>query len=160
MLGRPASATTKSLKMGFDLIAKNKRPGGKGYLRASVYEMILLRASMLAASIDEKLVYGKFVGNDGLLVTALQSMQVADRLTAWLRGRKLAVALSERNPLANAGNEAYFGLVRELGGREDRRAMKQFSGLKHQPFRLDPKARKAVRRFAGFPSRSGGFWVS
>jgi len=47
-----------------------------------------------------------------------------------------------------------------VGGREDKRGLKQFSSLKRQPFRLDPKARKSVRRFAEFSSRSGGFWVS
>ena len=47
-----------------------------------------------------------------------------------------------------------------MGGREDKGALKQFSGLKRQPFRLDPKARKAVRGFADFANCSGGFWVS
>ena len=93
--------------MGFDLTAKNKRLGEKGYLRAGVYEMILLRASMVAAGVDEKLVYGKFVGNDDLLVTAIQSRKIAESLTAWLKGRNLTADLSESSERANPGNEAY-----------------------------------------------------
>ncbi|MGH9737401.1 MAG: hypothetical protein ACRD4X_02300 [Candidatus Acidiferrales bacterium] len=146
--------------MGFDLTAKNKRLGEKGYLRANVYQMILFRASMLAAGVDEDLVYGRFVSNDGLFVTALQSRKIADRLTGWLRGRKLMVSLSERNGVANAANEAYFEAFRKLGGPGNKRAVKQFAVLKSHPFRLDLKARKVVRDLAEFSNRSGGFWVS
>jgi hypothetical protein len=79
---------------------------------------------------------------------------------AWLTGRKLTVSLSERNELANVSNEDYFGIIRELGGPEDKRAVKQFSDLKSLPFKLDSKARKMVRDFTEFSNRSGGFWVS
>ena len=146
--------------MGFDLVAKNKGRGDKGYFHASAYQMILLRASMIAAGVDEKLVYGKFVGNDGLLVTTLQSLKIAESMAAWLGGRKLAVVLSEGHASAKATNEAYFGIIRAIGGRDDRRALKQFQALKSRPLRLDPKSRKFLRRFAEFAGHSGGFWVS
>ena len=146
--------------MGFDLTAKNNRVGEKGYFRANVYQMILLRTSMLAAGVDENLVYGKFVGNDGLFVTALQSRKIARSLAAWLTRPKLTVHLSERNELANRSNEVYFEVIRQVGGREDKRILKQFLDGKPLPFKLDSRARKVVRAFADFSSRSGGFWVS
>ena len=49
--------------MGFDLSARNTRLGDKGYLRAHVYQMILLRSPMLAAGGKETLVYRKFAAN-------------------------------------------------------------------------------------------------
>jgi hypothetical protein len=68
---------------------------------------------MLAAAVDERLVYGKFVGNDGLLVTAPQTREIAGSLTSWLKRRKLTVALSERNVLvaAQLPNHIEIGLV-------------------------------------------------
>jgi hypothetical protein len=146
--------------MGFDLTAKNERLGEKGYFRASIYQMILLRTSMLAGGVDDNLVYGKFAGNDGLFVTALQSRKIAGSLTAWLKRRSLTVQLSERNNLANASNEAYFDAIRNLGRSEDRRTLQQFLNAKSVPFKLDSGARKVVRDFAEFSSRSGGFWVA
>lgn len=146
--------------MGFDLTAKNKGLGDKGYFRADIYQMILLRTSMVVAGVDERLVYGKFSGNNGLFVTALQSRKIAKSLASWLKGRKLTVTLSERNPMASVGNEVYFGAIRAVGGREDKRALRQSLSLKSQPLKLDPKFRKFVRRFAEFSKRSEGFWVS
>ena len=69
---------------------------------------------MLAARVDEDLVYKKFVGNDGRFVTPLQSKTIAESLADWLRGRNLTVTLSERSLLADAGNEAHLGVIRWL----------------------------------------------
>src|ERR1022692_1117021 len=123
--------------MGFDLTAKNPPPRDEGYFRASVYQMILLRSSMVAAGVKETVVYGKFAGNDGHFVTRLQSQQIAERLRAWLTGRNLILDLAEQNERAKRGNEAYFQVFLQVGNREDKKTARLFLGSKSLPLRVD-----------------------
>jgi len=143
--------------MGFDLSAKNRGLGGKGYFRADVYQMILLRASMIAAGVNETVVYKKFVSNDGYLVTPLQSSQISDNLIAWLRNRDLTLDLCETNERAKKTNAAYFALFSQLGDRETKTEARHFSRAKTRPIQLDSSTRSIIRKFADFCGRSGGF---
>ena len=145
--------------MGFDLSARNRRLGRKGYFRASVYQMMLLRRSMTCAGVDQRLVYHKFVGNDGFFVTKLQARKVAEKLSAWLRGRNLTVELVEDNNAARKANSAYLGVFQEIGDGETRSIARRFSKAKSLPVRLDSGMRAFIRTFAKFCDRSDGFWV-
>ena len=100
--------------MGFDLVAKDRDLGEKGYFRANVYQMTLLRTSMMMAGVKETLVYKKFAGNDGHLITPLQSKQIAESLRTWLKGRNLIVDLAEHNEAAKAANRAYLEIFEQL----------------------------------------------
>jgi hypothetical protein len=156
MTPKPLSSV---LLMGFDLTAKNPRLGDDGYFRASVYQMILLRSSMLAAGVKEILIYRKFAANDGFFVTRLQSQQIAGRLRAWLKDRNLTLDLAEQNEEAKKSSQAYFQVFLQLCNREDKRIAKHFSKSKSLPLNVNPGVRKVIRGFAGFCAHSGGFWV-
>ena len=145
--------------MGFDLVAKERNLGEKGYFRTDVYQMTLLRTAMVAAGVKETLVYKKFAGNDGHLVTPLQSKQIAERLRTWLKGRNLILELAEHNEAAKAGNRAYFEFFEQLGNAEEKSTARYFSKSKSIPLKLDSGARRGIREFADFCARSGGFWV-
>jgi hypothetical protein len=136
--------------VGFDLYAKRKRPEKGGYFRATMDYMTFLRAAMIEAGVPERLVYRKFVGNDGQLVTALQSKAIAERLTVWLQGRNLVIDLVERDGSARATNDAMFELMRELS--TGSRAKKQWAArrrAKSLPSKVDRKARKSIRELRG-----------
>ena len=145
--------------MGFDLHAKGRNLGEKGYYRASIYHMIFLRSAMLAAGVNENLVCKKFVSNDGLLVTSLQSKQIAERLRDWLKGRKLTLDLAERNKIARLANAGYLQVIQVLGEGEAKSTAKHFSKSKSIPFHVNNRARKDIREFADFCHTSGGFQV-
>lgn len=145
--------------MGFDLSARNTRLGDKGYLRTNVFQMILLRSSMLAAGVKETLVYRKFAANDGCLITRLQSQKIAGHLGAWLKGRNLKLDLAEQNEKAKTANQAYFQVFSNLGSRDEKRIAKHFSTSKSLPLKVNAGVRRLIRGFADFCARSGGFWV-
>ena len=146
--------------MGFDLVAKDRSlEDDEGYFRADVYQMTLLRTAMVMAGVKETLVYKKFAGNDGHLVTPLQSKQIAERLRTWLKGRNLIIDLAERNEAAKAGNSGYLDIITLLGDAEEKSVARRFSKSKSIPFKLDSGARREIREFADFCARSGGFWV-
>lgn len=145
--------------MGYDLTAKDRSLGDAGYYRATADHMILLRAAMVAAGVKEDLVYRKFVGNDGFFVTAIQSQKIAACLATWLKGRALSVDLCEHNRDARSANEANFQVVMALGDHEARKRAKLFSRSRSLPFRIDSRARKAIREFAEFCRRSRGYWI-
>ena len=145
--------------MGFDLSAKDRNLGEKGYFRASFYQMVLLRTSMVMAGVNETLVYKKFSGNDGFLVTPLQSKRIAESLRTWLKGRNLIVDLSEHNETAKKANRAYLDILVQLGEGEEKSRARHFSKSESIPFKLDSGARREIRKFADFCARSGGFWV-
>ena len=145
--------------MGFDLVAKDRTLGEKGYFLANVYQMTLLRASMVMAGVKGTLVYKKFVSNDGLLVTPLQSKRIAESLETWLTGRNLIVDLAEHNEAAKAGNSGYLEVITLLGNAKEKSMARYFSKSKSIPFKLDSGARRMIREFADFCARSGGFRV-
>ena len=145
--------------MGFDPVAKDRDLGEKGYFRANVYQMTLLRTAMVMAGVKENLVYKKFAGNDGHLVTPLQSKQIAESLRTWLKGRNLIVDLAEHNEAAKAANRAYLEIFEQLGNAEEKSTARYFSKSESIPFKLDSGARRVIREFADFCARSGGFGV-
>ena len=145
--------------MGFDLVAKRRDLGNEGYMRVSIFSMILLRSAMLAAGVEEGLIYKKFLANDGFLVTPLQARTIAERLKAWLRGRKLRLDLAEENKDAKRANDAILRVFEVVGERKQKSVATHFRREKSIPVTLDRRQRKAVRDFAGFCERSGGFWV-
>jgi len=130
------------------------------YFRADIYQMILVRSAMIAAGVNEKLVFKKFVSNDDFLVTPHQSALIGEKLKAWLKGRNLVLDLSERNERAKVGNQAYFDILLQLGNRQDKETARIFSKDKPLPVKLDPAGRKVIRDFAEFCMHSGGFWVA
>jgi hypothetical protein len=145
--------------MGYDLTAKDRSLGDLGYFRATGDHMILLRTAMVAAGVKEDLVYRKFVGNDGLAITVLQSKHIAECLTTWLKRRAITVDLCEQNGAARSANEAYFQVFMALGNREARNRAKRFPKSKPLLFKIDSLARKQIREFAEFCRRSGGYWI-
>ena len=145
--------------MGFDLVARRRDLGNEGYMRASIFSMILLRSAMLAAGVKEGLIYKKFLANDGFLVTPLQARTIAERLKAWLRGRKLRLDLAEENKDAKRANDAILRVFEVVGERKQKSVATHFRRNKSIPVTLDRRQRKAVRDFAGFCERSGGCWV-
>lgn len=146
--------------MGFDLNSRKTSLGEKGYYRAGIYDMILLRGAMIAAGVDPKLVYQKFVANDGFRVTASESRLIASSLLNWLTRSRLAVDLSERNPRAKAANKGYLQILAALGDRADKKIARHFASAKSIPVNLDKGMRKAIREFADFCNGSGGFTVT
>ena len=145
--------------MGFDLVAKRRDLGNGGYMRASIFSMILLRSAMLAAGVKEELIYKKFLANDGFLVTPLQARTIAERLKAWLKGRRLRINLAEENKEAKRANDAVLRVFEVVGERGQKRVATHFRREKSIPVTLHRRQRKAVRDFAGFCEHSGGFWV-
>ena len=145
--------------MGFDLSAKNKKLGAKGYFRVGLYEVILFKTAMISAGVDEKLVYKKFVSNDGWLVTSRQSREIAEKLRTWLNHKNLLVDLLEQNESARMGNRGYLELFSKLGNPGQKKFAKLLSKDKPIPVRLDRMSRKMIRNFAEFCDRSSGFWV-
>jgi hypothetical protein len=121
--------------------------------------MGFLRCAMLAAGVPETLVYKKFVSNDDLLVTPLQSEMIAERLTAWLRGRNLFLELVETDPRAHLALEGQHFLESALGNREEADHIARNLRAKSRIVRVDRVARKSIRDFAAFCAGSGGFYV-
>jgi hypothetical protein len=145
--------------MGFDLVAKRRDLGHEGYFRANVFSMMFLRSAMLAAGVKEELIYRKFLGNDGLLVTRLQARTIAGQLDAWLKGRKLQIDIAEENRRAKEVNDAVLGMLEAFHTGKRKSEVARLRRAKSVPLKLDRRLRKAVREFAGFCRRSGGFWV-
>jgi hypothetical protein len=146
--------------MGFDLEAKRLELGEKmGYLGANIYSMILLRSAMLAAGVNEKLIYKKFIANDGFLVTPIQAKTIAQKLNAWLKGRKLVIDVAEQNENVRRINNVTLKLVGAFGTRGQKSAAAHLRREKSIPITLDREMRKTIRNFARFCERSGGFWV-
>lgn len=50
---------------------------------------------MVEAGVYPKIIYKKFVGNDGLLVTPIQAAGISARLDKWLEGKHLTITLPE-----------------------------------------------------------------
>jgi hypothetical protein len=146
--------------MGFYLAAKRRDLGDEGHMRASIFSMILLRSAMLAAGVQEGLIYKKFLANDGFLVTPLQARTIAERLKAWLKGRRLRINLAEENKEAKRVNDAILRVFEAVGARKQKRVATHFRSEKSIPLTLDRRQRKVIRDFAGFCERSGGFWVA
>lgn len=146
--------------MGFDLNSRRKNLGEKSYYRASVYQMILLRSAMIAAGVDSKLVYEKFVANDGLRVTASESKLIASSLLNWLSRKHLLLDLAEQNSTARIANRGYFQVLVAVGNNTDKKVARHFASKKSIPVKLDAGTRKAIRIFAEFCNSSGGFTVS
>jgi len=145
--------------MGFDLYATDKAAGKSGYFRAGMREMILLRSAMIAAGVDRKLVYGKFIGNDGLRVTAIESRHIAANLRNWLKGRSLIIDLYERNETARRVTRFLFDLSIQLGDRNAKDARNILNTTKSLPVKVSAGMRKAFLEFANFCGRSRGFKV-
>ncbi len=145
--------------MGFDLVSKNRRLGDAGYMRANVYQMVFLRSTMLAAGVKESLVYKKFMGNDGWLVTALQAKTIALELRSWIKGRNLILDFAEKSEAARRVNDTVFELIESVSRGGQRIAARKIRRARSLPVRLDRKMKAAIRRFADFCERSGGFWV-
>lgn len=145
--------------MGFDLNAQNCNLRDRGYLRADVYQMMMLRVAMLAAGVEKTFIYRKFVANGGFLVTELQSRKIAEKLTTWLKGRKLVLDLAEKDERAKAVNEAYLKVFLQVAGRDDKKLAKLFLSSTTLPLQVDSRVRRVIRKFADFSNRSGGFTV-
>jgi len=139
--------------MGFDLTGVRPSDKRGEYYRASIDTIILLRRAMVTAGVEPKLVYHKFVGNDGLKVTNLQAKSIAEQLATWLKHRSLVVDLRETDEAAVRSNNAYRRVfsVLGLGGHASR--------SRRQKVIVDRTARKLIRGFAEFCHSSGGFWV-
>jgi len=106
--------------MGFYLVAKRRDLGDEGYMRASIFSMIFLRCAMLAAGVREELIYKKFLANDRFLVTPLQARTIAERLNAWLKGRRLRIDLAEENKRAKQVNSATLKVFEAVGARKQK----------------------------------------
>ncbi len=145
--------------MGFDLSAQNRSLHDSGYFRANLYQMIMLRAAMVAAGVAKNLIYKKFVGNDGFLVTELQSRQIAEKLTTWLKGRNLLLDLAEQDEGARTVNEAYLKLLLRVADHDQIKLAKLFLTRKSLPLKVDSRVRRMIRKFADFSHGSGGFTV-
>jgi hypothetical protein len=145
--------------MGFDLTAKNPKSGCEGYFRANIFSMILLRSAMLAAGVKEELIYRKFSANDGFLVTALQAKTIAEKLTVWLKGRKLMLDMVEKNENVKRVNEVTLKFFEGLDKGARKSMAKRLRREKSTPLLLNRKLRSFVREFAEFCRGSGGFWV-
>ena len=145
--------------MGFDLVAKKPAHPGASYFRVDIFQMIFLRSTMLAAGVRESLVNRKFLGNDNYLVTPLQSGMIAKKLRAWLKGRNLVIDLMEQNKRAREVNNAVLRVFQIIGDSGQKAMAKQYRLAKSIPLRLSRSSRKAVRVFADFCERSGGFRV-
>jgi hypothetical protein len=145
--------------MGFYLVAKRRDLGDEGYMRASIFSMIFLRCAMLAAGVKEELIYKKFLANDRFLVTPLQARTIAERLNAWLKGRRLRIDLAEENKRARQVNSATLKAFEAVGARRQKSVAAHFRRSKSIPVTLDRRLRRVVRDFAGFCERSGGFEV-
>jgi hypothetical protein len=144
--------------VGFDLIAKKPAGAAWGYFGANVFWMSALRCAMRAAGVREELVYGKFLYNDGRLVTPLQAKTVAEKLTAWLKGRNLLLDCRETDECAvRVNNEVamFLAAFEKKAGRRRSRQREPGSMV----FKVDPRIRKWLRRFIRFCENSGGFWV-
>ena len=145
--------------MGFDLTARHPAKGESDYHRAGIERMAFLRSAMTAAGVPGELVFRKFVSNDHLLVTPRESAAIAERLTAWLRGRNLTLDIAEPDPRANVTLEALAALQRSVGNRQEAARLARRLRAKSLPIRLDHEARATVRAFAAFCAGSGGFHV-
>lgn len=143
--------------MGFDLAAKRPTHGAESYYRSGIEFMTVLRSAMVAAGVQEALVYKKFVANDNWLVTPMQSRMIAERLTAWLRGRSLTLDLAEGEGRARASTDGLRLVLRAVGNQQEGARLARKLRL---PFRVDREARKAIREFAAFCADSGGFYVA
>ncbi len=145
--------------MGFDLVAKRPSHPGASCFRVDIFQMILLRSAMLAAGVSEILVNRKFLGNDNYLVTPLQSAMIAKKLKIWLKGRNLVIDLVEQNERAREVNNAVLRLFQAIGDSGQKAMARQYRRAKSIPLRLSRSSRKALRVFADFCERSGGFRV-
>lgn len=145
--------------MGFDLNAQNRNLRDRGYLRADVYQIMMLRSAMVAAGVSETLIYTKFLGNDGFLVTELQSRKIAEKLNTWLKGRNLLLDLAEKDERAKKANEAYLKVFLAVAGPDEKKLAKLFLSSPSLPLKVDSRVRKMIRNFADFSRGSGGFTV-
>ncbi len=145
--------------MGFDLVSKKPELGDAGYMRADIIRMIFFRSAMLAAGVPENLVYQKFLGNDGCLVTDQQSRTIAEKLRTWLKRRNLVVDFSEENERARRVNEAVLQVFQSLGDSKQKWAARKIRRTRSLPLRVDRNMRMLIKQFADFCGRSGGFWV-
>ena len=146
--------------MGFDLHAKRPKRKPEAYYRSGIEFMTVLRSAMLAAGVQEALVYKKFVSNDNWLVTARQSKMIAERLTTWLQGRSKTLDLVEANESARASTDGLRLVFLAVGNQKEGARLARKVSAKRLPFRVDREARKAIRQFAAFCADSGGFHVS
>jgi hypothetical protein len=121
--------------------------------------MTFLRSAMLAAGVPQALVYRKFVSNDHLLVTALESKMIAEKLSVWLRGRSLTLDLAESDPRSRVAAKALLFVQKAVGNEDEAARLARKRRAESLPFRMDRKARIAIRAFAGFCGGSGGFYV-
>ena len=146
--------------MGYDLDAKRPKRGASSYYRSGIELMAFLRSAMVAADVPETLVYRKFISNDNLFVTQAQSRMIADKLTTWLRRRNLILDLAETNRWAPASARSLAFVLQAVGDRKNKARLARSLGAKSLPLRVDRKARKTLREFAGFCAGSGGFHVT
>ena len=146
--------------MGFDLEAKRPKRAVENYYRSGIDRMIFLRSAMVAAGVPDTLVYKKFISNDNLFVTPMQSRMIANRLTKWLRRRNLKLDLAETNRQARASTASLFLVLQAVGNTRDKSRLARIGRAKSLPFRMDRRARKTLREFATFCAGSGGFYVS
>jgi len=144
--------------MGFDLVAKRPAEGAEGYYGANVFWMAALRCAMTAAGVRQDLVYGKFLCNDGLLVTPLQAKSIAEKLTAWLKNRNLVLDCAETDERAVRVNNEVAKILMAFEGKLGRKR-RQPKGPASMIVSIDPRVRRQLRRFIRFCENSGGFWV-
>lgn len=145
--------------MGFDLAAKRPHRGAENYCRAGIEFMAFLRSAMVAADVRQELVYRKFVSNDDLLVTGLESKMIADKLTSWLRGRNLTLDLAETDPRSRVAVDGLMFVQKAVGNKDEADRLARKRRAKSLPYQMDRKARKAIREFVAFCAGSGGFYV-
>lgn len=119
--------------------------------------MVVLRCAMVEAGVEPALVYKKFQSNDGLPVTPLQACIIAEKLTIWLKGKKLAVSLNEPG-------DRWAGMIEELAEGLDcyiAGAPKTTGKLsvKGALVRIDKQWRQYIQEFADFCAKNRGFRV-
>jgi hypothetical protein len=146
--------------LGFDLIAKRRKRGAADYYASKIQFMVVLRSAMVAAGVEEGLVYKKFIANDHWLVSARESRIIAERLTTWLQGRNLVLNLAETNERAHVATDALSLVLQTVGKHKEQARLARHRRATSLPFRVDRTARKAIREFAAFCAGSGGFYVS
>jgi hypothetical protein len=113
------------MTMGYDLVARRRTRGPAGCYECNIRFMIVLRSAMVAAAVPEALVYRKFISNDSLLVTRLQSRMIAKKLTTWLRADDLVLDLAESNTNAHSSLDALSTVVRAVGSKREKTELAQ-----------------------------------
>ena len=72
----------------------------------------------------------------------------------------LELDLAESDERARRSIDALIYVLKAVGNKNEATRLRRRHRAKRRPFRVDRRARKAIRDFATFCGESGGFYVS